>query len=563
LPDLAPGQVHQETLNWQIATTVADFDVPFRLVQQVFMDGTAVAGGTWEAAVIPVTVNITIIPEPDGHYPILAEIPTIYLGSSDPADILYQWDDESSTTLYTGPFAGREGGHTVSAYAQHGGVAVGPVTERIISVDVQPPQTTVTLAPPAPDGLNGWYVTPPTITMTATDDNFGVARIQYGPGADVWYTYIEPFAPIRDDEYVVLYRAQDWVMNTEETQSFSFSLDMTPPVLVTGGPYVIDEGQTVTLDASGSSDATSGLDTLIWDLDGDGVFTDPNPSTLAFANGPLTYPVALMGIDLAGNQAVTQTAVIVNNVPPTVWAGADITINAGDSVVLSPATFLDPGVLDVHTATIDWGDGTVEAGLVSEVDGSGTVDGAHTFANGGLFTVMVTVCDEADCRSDSFIVTVTAGAGCALYPIALHTDALVGLEPGDELNVWNGKGSGNFGWLTWTGDNSIPALAASLTPPGNSDTYINPWDPGDHTVSIGDWVNGRPGVGNSQQVRDALDALIQEEGIILPVWDMVSSNGSSGQYRISGFVLVRLVNYQLPGRNLITAQYLGSINCDE
>lgn len=561
LPDLAPGQTHQEVLNWPIAAAVADFDVPFRVIQQVIMGGTAVADGLLDAAVVPVTINIVVVPEPDGHYPILNEIPTIYLGSSDTADIMYQWDDDAGVTLYTSPFSGRTGAHTVAAYPQRNGLVVGPVVEQIISVDVLPPQTTVTLEPAAPDGANGWYVSPPTITLTATDDNFGVARIQYGPGDDIWHTYVEPFAPIRDDEYVVFYRAQDWIMNTEVPQSFSFSLDMTPPVLDHGGPYVIDEGQAVTFNASASHDATSGLDTLLWDLDGDGVFTDPDLSTLAFANGPLTHPAALTGIDMAGNSTVTQTVVIVNNVPPAVVAGPDVAVNAGELVSLAPATFVDPGVLDVHTATINWGDGLVEAGLVSEADGSGTVAGSHTFANGGVFIVTVTVCDEAECQADTFTVTVTAVAGCNLYPIALHADSLVGIAPGDEINVWNGKGPGNFGWLTWTGENGIPTLVTSLTPPGDSNTYINPADPTDHEVSIGDWVRSRPGVGNSRQVRDALDALIQEESIVLPVWDQVSTDGTTGQYRTSGYALVRLLSYHLPGRNQITAEYLGSITC--
>ncbi len=94
------------------------------------------------------------------------------------------------------------------------------------------------------------------------------------------------------------------------------------------------------------------------------------------------------------------------------------------------------------------------------------------------------------------------GAGCELYPIALHMQSLAGLGVGDIIpNISNGTQPGNFGWLSWTGNPSEPALVASLTPPGNSDTYVNPDNPNDHLVSVGDDVPGKPGVSNSSAVR--------------------------------------------------------------
>ena len=42
-------------------------------------------------------------------------------------------------------------------------------------------------------------------------------------------------------------------------------------------------------------------------------------------------------------------------------------------------------------------------------------------------------------------------------------------EPGGQsADILKGTGPGNFGWLTWTGNTEVYALAASLTPPGNS-----------------------------------------------------------------------------------------------
>ena len=114
---------------------------------------------------------------------------------------------------------------------------------------------------------------------------------------------------------------------------------------------------------------------------------------------------------------------------------------------------------------------------------------------------------------------------CDLYPIALSTQSLVGATEGTVItDIFNGTQPGNFGWLTWAGSPDEPTLAQSLAVPGNCSTYINPSDPTDHDVSVGDWVRGKPGVSNSSTVRDALDNLEDYE-IVVPVWDQVRGDG--------------------------------------
>jgi RHS repeat-associated protein len=154
---------------------------------------------------------------------------------------------------------------------------------------------------------------------------------------------------------------------------------------------------------------------------------------------------------------------------------------------------------------------------------------------------------------------------CALYPIALHTQSLVGLLVGGTIpDVFNGTQPGNFGWLTWTGDTSDGVLATSLTVPGNSNTYINPDNPADHRISAGDWISGRPGVNNSTAVRDALNALTSID-ITLPVWDTARASGSTSAYHTVAFVNVRIVSYSLVGQDkFISALFLGyNPNCGD
>jgi hypothetical protein len=156
--------------------------------------------------------------------------------------------------------------------------------------------------------------------------------------------------------------------------------------------------------------------------------------------------------------------------------------------------------------------------------------------------------------------TPAAGA-CALYPIALHAQSLVGVAVGGVIpDVYNGSQPGNFGWLTWAGSPSVPTLVTSLTPPGNSATYVNPSNAADHVVSIGDWVQGKPGVSNSSQVRAALDRL-KTLDITVPVWDTAAGQGNNSTYRVAAFARVRLLDYRLPGQNRISASFLGYATC--
>ncbi len=149
---------------------------------------------------------------------------------------------------------------------------------------------------------------------------------------------------------------------------------------------------------------------------------------------------------------------------------------------------------------------------------------------------------------------------CDLYPIALSAQTLSNVAPGTVVNVFNGSQPGNFGWLSWAGSPSEPTLVKSLTPPGDSSTYVNPDAPTDHQVSVGDWVQSKPGVSNSKNVRDALDGL-ESLDITIPIWDHARGQGEHAAYHVAGFARVRLVSYQLPGQNQISARFLSYATC--
>ena len=157
----------------------------------------------------------------------------------------------------------------------------------------------------------------------------------------------------------------------------------------------------------------------------------------------------------------------------------------------------------------------------------------------------------------------TPAGGCGVYPLAVHSMTLDGLAVGDVANdVLNGGGPGNFGWLTWDGEESNTTLVESLTPPGNLFNYINPNLATDHHLDLGDFVLGANGLMDSSDTRAALDYLMTFE-ITTPVWDISQNHGSAVEYRITSFVRLQIVGYSLPNEDRISARYLGPVSASD
>jgi hypothetical protein len=157
----------------------------------------------------------------------------------------------------------------------------------------------------------------------------------------------------------------------------------------------------------------------------------------------------------------------------------------------------------------------------------------------------------------ALMIAGAAQAQSNVYPIAVSASAVASTAHGQIImDIFNGAGHGNFGWLTWNGDTTQAALVTSLTGAGNVSTYINPDTANNEQIAVGDWVLSKQGVSNSINVRNALDNLEDSE-IILPVWDQVRGSGTTLAYHISGFAKVQIKGYRLPGQSRVTVLFLG------
>ncbi|MCP4541931.1 MAG: tandem-95 repeat protein, partial [Chloroflexi bacterium] len=355
-----------------------------------------------------------------------------------------------------------------------------------------------------------------------------------------------------DGAYTVILTVTDDDGGTD-SDTLIVTVDNVAPYAYAGPDRSVDEGEDVLFDGSFVDPGTVDTHTIEWDFS-DGA-TDSgtlNPIYAYADNG--TYTVTLTVTDDDGGMDNDSLLVTVGNVAPTVNAGPDQTVDENEQVHFG-GSFTDPGSSDTHTIEWDLGDGTTDTGAL-------TPD--HTYAESGAYTVTLTITDDdGGVDSDTLLVTVEeVGEICELYPIALHTNTLAGVEIGEEMwNIRNGSRPGNFGWLSWTGDPSVPTLVQSLTPPGDSYTYVNPNDPNDHVLSTGDWVHGKPGVCNARSVRDALDGL-KDTVITVPVWDVADGWGNNAEYHVVGYARVQITDYRLPWRDRISAVYWGNATCD-
>ncbi|MEX1061760.1 MAG: peptidoglycan DD-metalloendopeptidase family protein [Patescibacteria group bacterium] len=101
-------------------------------------------------------------------------------------------------------------------------------TVQNIVFDYDPPETEIEVIPDFPDGGEGWYLSPPLIALTATDDASGIAGIEYDLG-NGWQIYAGPFLIEQEGNVTVQYRAIDFAGKVEQTQSNSFKIDTTKP----------------------------------------------------------------------------------------------------------------------------------------------------------------------------------------------------------------------------------------------------------------------------------------------------------------------------------------------
>lgn len=264
---------------------------------------------------------------------------------------------------------------------------------------------TVTNAPPAVDAATANPASAPTgttVTVTATASDAGpsdthTALVDWGDGT------VTPAAVTGDASGAsvsgshIYRRAGVYTITVEVTDddggtgtaTTTHEAINTPPEVSAGPDQTVAEGSSVQLQGT-ATDADGDALTYTWtpaDKLSGADSTTPTFTGVDDGVDTLTF-TATDPYDASDSDDVVVTT---TNVPPTITSLAMPVdpVRLGTAVTLE-AGAADPGVLDTHTAHIDWGDGTSENAGVT----GGQLAIQHTYATPGVYAVTLTVSDD-------------------------------------------------------------------------------------------------------------------------------------------------------------------------
>ncbi len=231
---------------------------------------------------------------------------------------------------YTLPFSvSPDGVHTV-AYGTTDLAGNVETTHNLpVRVDTTPPDSTLT--PTGTPGQAGWWRSPVTVTVTATDTTAGVAGIRCQVDGGTWLTYTAPLR-LAEGQHQVACAARDVAGNPETPETLTVWVDTTPPTItpaVSGLPAPSGWYTTPVTVSFAITDAGSGPD---WLLIGRWPYTGP----VTVTDGTTPFPYT--GSDQAGNPTAPLTLTVrVDTQPPTARiVGGTFCAEGGELLLLRP-----------------------------------------------------------------------------------------------------------------------------------------------------------------------------------------------------------------------------------
>jgi hypothetical protein len=364
------------------------------------------AGNTSSSAPVTVQVDTTPpvaavrMPAPDGQNGWYISPVTIMANCSDTVSGLAS----QGVSLDGSPWSpsltiATDGNYTIHVQAQDN---AGNSTSASQTVHVDTTAPAANLVVPAPDGKNGWYLAPVTVSAQGTDATSGVASQQVSLDGSNW----SPSLSLPDGGvYTVQGRVVDNAGNVS-TVSTTIHIDHTPPVL--SAPTLLGTAGQAGWYTSGvqftasATDATSGLASLLYSLDGG-----------AWQAGPLTltdgrHTVQVQATDQAGNASTATQTVNVDSLPPV---SAFISPAEGSMAFAHGTNFLMSGqstdaTSGLTSAQISLDNGASWQPLPLNPDGTWSYTWDLRQASNGKHIILVQAADQAGNLEQTARITV-------------------------------------------------------------------------------------------------------------------------------------------------------------
>ena len=244
-----------------------------------------------------------------------------------------------------------------------------------------PPVVTVTTAPATPNGANGWYTTPVTLTATASDATDPQPSLQAQiDGAD-WAQISAPVQFTTDGTHTAGVRATNAAGLTSTPVHWTAKIDGTAPV---SNASFDSASRTVTFAAE---DNTSGVAKVQYQLPGGSWTNAVGPILIGAAATSLSY----RAIDNAGNTEATHQ-VSVPKAGTTLLGSTTVATLSAASVVVGGTVTLSVrvgGTGATPTGTVRVTSGGVQVGLATLAAGRATLAVRGNTFRTGHYTLQV------------------------------------------------------------------------------------------------------------------------------------------------------------------------------
>jgi len=163
--------------------------------------------------------------EPDGLGGWYITVPTVRLLTEDNCSAFYSWDSGNESN-YTGELTVCAGTRTLHYRSVDQAGNEGEEYGKVFRVDTTAPMAWANLTPSSPDGLGGWYRTPPVITL-GSDEPDAMFLYSWDNSSDA--AYVGPLvAP--QGAHKLLYRARDAAGSLSPKQELGVKFDSLAPV---------------------------------------------------------------------------------------------------------------------------------------------------------------------------------------------------------------------------------------------------------------------------------------------------------------------------------------------
>jgi hypothetical protein len=284
----------------------------------------------------------------------------------------------------------------------------------------------------------GSYSDPDGDTVTISASSGTLTRTGTSGGAWTWTAPASDEAPTQ----TVNLTADDGRGFTSTTSFTVTVITVTPTAVITNDPPSSPEGTPIDLTASATSPAaTDNAFNYSWAVtkDGSPFATGAGGSFIFTPNDEGTYVATLRATDDGGISGTSSFTVVGTNVAPTakidrVTASAPLVLTAQESVNFA-GSFSDPGVMDSHAVSWNFGDGTPAGTSSYGPGGTAAFSTSHTYTAAGTYNVTLTVNDDDGASGQATARVLVQTPQQALAAIAARVQGITTLNAGQKNSL--------------------------------------------------------------------------------------------------------------------------------